>query len=292
MTYSNPAPGRISSRYDPARRHPVTGEVRPHEGTDVAGPTGTPVLAVHDGVVTRSETLSPTYGRLQRVYVSDGSLETRYLHLSRRDVVVGQRVRAGDRLGLMGATGFVTGPHLHLEVRLGGRAIDPEPWLAARGITLGVDPAPGTPIQLPTDLPEDQMIRTTRRRTKNLRLPKGTWKTLPLNNDGHTSAVTSPGRATITSYLALAGVPRGREVQVRAIVVETDAKGAAAKIVDRGPIVEIIGTDGTTFGQIVAPVDIPKTTGPRERRARIQVLALDDGVTLTDARTITDHIPA
>lgn len=149
-----------------------------------------------------------------------------------------------------------------------------------------------TVIPLPTDLPEDQMIRTTRRRTKNVRLPKGTWKTLPLNDKGHTSAVTSPGRATITSYLALAGVPRGREVQVRAIVVETDAKGAAAKIVERGPIVELIGTGGMTFGQIVAPVDIPKTTGPRERRARIQVLALDDGITLTDARTITDHIPA
>ncbi|WP_165375386.1 M23 family metallopeptidase [Sanguibacter massiliensis] len=291
MTYSNPAPGRISSRYDLARLHPVTGEVRPHEGTDVAGPTGTPVLAVHDGVVTRSETLSPTYGRLQRVYVSDGSLETRYLHLSRRDVVVGQRVSAGDRLGLMGTSGFVTGPHLHLEIRVGGRAIDPEPWLAARGITLGVDPAPGTPIPLPTDLPEDAMRRTTHTRTKALALPLA-WKTLPVNDKGHVSACTTVGRGTLVADLTLTGVPRGREVQVRAIVVESDPDGKNAKIVHRGSIVEIIGTGGSTFGQIVAPFELAKIVGRRERRVRIQALALDKGIRLVHLTTTVDHIPA
>ncbi|WP_102509084.1 M23 family metallopeptidase [Sanguibacter massiliensis] len=139
-TYTNPAKGRISSAFNPRRKHPVTGKVQPHEGADVANATGTPVVAVHAGTVTRSETLSATYGRLQRIFVTSGSLETRYLHLSRRDVKVGQRVKRGQRIGLMGASGFVTGPHLHLEVRRNGVAVDPVPLLEAAGVDLGVGP--------------------------------------------------------------------------------------------------------------------------------------------------------
>lgn len=144
-TYTNPAPGRISSAFNPARRHPITGKVQPHEGTDVANVTGTPVVAVHAGTVTRSETLSATYGKLQRIFITSGTLETRYLHLSRRDVKVGQKVKRGQRIGLMGATGFVTGPHLHLEVRRRGVPVDPVPVLEAAGVDLGKGryPAPG-----------------------------------------------------------------------------------------------------------------------------------------------------
>lgn len=291
-TYTNPAPGRVSSAFTPARRHPVTGKVQPHEGTDVANATGTPVAAVHDGVVTRSETLSAAYDHLQWVWVAGDGVETRYLHLSRRDVRVGARVRAGDRLGLMGASGRVTGPHLHLEVHVGGRAIDPVQWLVERGVTLGVDPAPGDPIPLPKHLPEDTMIRTTRKRTKNVPLPLKKWKTVPLNNNGDLSAVTSPGRATITSYVALSGVPKGAEVQLRSVVVETDAKGASAKTISRGPIVEVLGSGGQTFGQIVAPVDVPEVHGSRQRRARLEIYATTPGVTLTSVTTITDQIPA
>lgn len=291
-TYTNPARGRISSAFNPKRKHPVTGLIAPHEGADVAGPTGTPVLAAHDGVVTRSETLSAAYDHLQWVWVAGDGVETRYLHLSRRDVRVGTRVRAGDRLGLMGATGRVTGPHLHLEVHVDGRAIDPVPWLAARGVTLGVDPVAGDPIPLPNRLPEDTMIRTTRKRTKPFSLPLKKWKTVPLNNGGDLSAVTSPGRATITSYVALTGLPKGAEVQLRSVVVETDAKGASAKTISRGPIVEVIGSGGATFGQIVAPVDVPEVHGSRQRRARLEIYATTPGVTLTSVTTITDHIPA
>lgn len=291
MTYANPAPGRISSRYDPARRHPVTGVVRPHEGTDVANATGTPVLAVHDGTVTRSETLSAAHSHLQWVWIADGSLETRYLHLSRRDVRVGQHVRAGDQIGLMGASGQVTGPHLHLEVRIAGRAIDPEPWLAARGVILGVDPAPGTPIPLPTDLPEDAMRRITKTRTKSFKLPLD-WKTAPVDDKNNTSACSIPGRGLLVADIALTGLPKGREVQARVVIVDTDAKGKNAKIVERGRIVEIIGTGGGTYGQIIAPIDLPKVTGTRTRRARVQLLALDKGVSLTAMTTTVDLIPA
>lgn len=291
-TYTNPAVGRISSGFNPARKHPVTGKVQPHEGTDVANETGIPVYAAHSGTVTRSETLSEAAGRLQWIWLSVDGVETRYLHLSRRDVFVGQHVRAGDRIGLMGASGRVTGPHLHLEVRLDGRAVDPVPWLAARGVTLGIDPTPGSTIPLPTDLSEDKMIRTTRTRTKKFALPLKKWKSLPLNNSGDLSAVTSPGRATITSYVKLTGLPKGAEVQLRVAVVETDAKGANAKTVSRGPIVEVVGTSGATFGQIVAPVDVHAIHGSRQRRARIEIYATTPGVTLTSATTITDHIPA
>lgn len=135
--YTNPASGRVSSPFNPRRKHPVTGKVTPHEGTDVANATGTPVYAVHDGVVTRSETLSAAHGRLQWVWITSGNTETRYLHLSRRDVKVGQKVKAGQKIGLIGATGFVTGPHLHVETRVNGKPVDPQVWFAQRGVDLG-----------------------------------------------------------------------------------------------------------------------------------------------------------
>lgn len=141
-TYTNPAKGRISSAFNPRRKHPVTGKVQPHTGTDVANVTGTPIVAIHAGTVTRSTTYSVTFGHLQEIRVTAGTLETRYLHLSRRDVKAGQKVKKGQRLGLMGATGFVTGPHLHVEVRRNGVAVDPVPFLEAAGVDLGVGPYP------------------------------------------------------------------------------------------------------------------------------------------------------
>lgn len=153
------------------------------------------------------------------------------------------------------------------------------------------DTHPGSVVALPTDLPEDRMRRTTHTRTKDLALPLG-WKTLPINDKGHTSACTVVGRGTLVADLTLTGVPRGREVQVRAIVVETDAAGKNAKIVHRGSIVEIVGTGGNTFGQIVAPFELPGIKGARQRRVRIQTLALDKGIRLARLTTTVDYIPA
>lgn len=153
------------------------------------------------------------------------------------------------------------------------------------------DTHPGSVVALPTDLPEDRMRRTRHTRTKPLALPLG-WRTLPVNDKGHVSACTDVGRGTLVADLTLTGVPKGREVQVRAIVVETDPDGKNAKIVTRGSIVEIIGTGGSTFGQIVAPFELAKITGRRQLRVRIQALTLDKGIRLTHLTTTVDYIPA
>lgn len=162
MAYRNPAPGRISSRFNPSRVHPITRRKRPHNGTDVVAPLGTPVRAVHDGVVRTG--YEPDGGG-HWVILTDGSLETRYLHLSRRDVVPGQRVAAGDVIGLMGTSGASTGVHLHVEVRVSGVPTDPVPWLAAHGVTLGTDtPPPATPASIITQ--EDPTMLVIRKGTK------------------------------------------------------------------------------------------------------------------------------
>lgn len=114
---------RISSSFNPQRRHPVTGRVAPHNGTDFAMSTGTPVLTTGDGVVTRVEN-HPFAGLY--VEVSHGTrYTTRYLHLSRIDVRRGQEVSRGQRIGLSGATGRVTGAHLHFELHINGRPVNP-----------------------------------------------------------------------------------------------------------------------------------------------------------------------
>ena len=113
---------RISSNFNPARKHPVTGMVRPHEGTDFAVPVGTPVLATGDGIVQKatSHPLAGTY-----IVIKHGrTLSTRYLHLSKLLVKTGQRVKMGDKIGLSGNTGRSTGAHLHYELRINNRPVN------------------------------------------------------------------------------------------------------------------------------------------------------------------------
>ncbi|MGG5812318.1 M23 family metallopeptidase [Falsiroseomonas sp. CW058] len=107
------------------RQHPVLSFSRRHEGLDFAAPTGTPVYAASDGVVV-SVRFERGYGRTVRLRHGSG-IETVYAHLSRtpRDLAAGDRVRQGDVIGNVGSTGMSTGPHLHYEVRAGGRALDP-----------------------------------------------------------------------------------------------------------------------------------------------------------------------
>lgn len=106
-----------------------------HTGVDLAAPTGTPVSSVAAGsVVSAGE--AGAYGLRIVVRHPDGT-ETWYAHLSRIDVSAGQEVAPGDALGQVGATGNVTGPHLHLEVRPnGGVPVDPVRALRARGVEL------------------------------------------------------------------------------------------------------------------------------------------------------------
>ena len=114
---------RVSSAFSRTRRHPVTGRVAPHNGVDFAMPTGTPVLATGDGVVTRVQD-HPFAGKY--IEVQHGShYTTRYLHLSRSLVRRGQAVQRGQRIALSGNTGRSTGPHLHFELHVKGRPVNP-----------------------------------------------------------------------------------------------------------------------------------------------------------------------
>ena len=119
---------RFTSGYG-YRRDPKTGGRRMHRGVDFAGPVGTPLYATADGVVTHAGWLSG-YGRLVKIKHEFG-IETRYAHMSKIRVKVGQRVSRGERIGDMGASGRVTGPHLHYEVRVGGKAVNPMIYIKA-----------------------------------------------------------------------------------------------------------------------------------------------------------------
>jgi len=128
--FSNPvrAGYRFTSPYG-YRRDPKTGGRRLHKGVDFAGPVGTPLYATADGVVTHAG-WSSGYGRLVKIK-HDFGIETRYAHQRRIRVKVGQRVSRGERIGDMGASGRVTGPHLHYEVRVGGKAVNPMIYIKA-----------------------------------------------------------------------------------------------------------------------------------------------------------------
>ncbi|WP_298836344.1 M23 family metallopeptidase [uncultured Roseobacter sp.] len=119
---------RFTSSYG-FRRDPKTGGRRMHRGVDFAAPLGTDLLATADGVVTEAGWASG-YGRLVKIRHSFG-IETRYAHLSKIRVKVGQRVSRGDHIGDMGASGRVTGVHLHYEVRVGGKAVNPMIYIKA-----------------------------------------------------------------------------------------------------------------------------------------------------------------
>jgi len=122
-----PVPGYdIGSSYG-SRRHPIFGDVRLHAGIDIAAPTGTAVQAAAAGEVIASRGCGG-YGTCV-IIDHGGSLATLYAHLSSTRVRLGDRVRAGQVIGGVGATGQATGPHLHFEVRVSGTPVDPMPYL-------------------------------------------------------------------------------------------------------------------------------------------------------------------
>ena len=102
---------------------------RMHEGHDWAGSTGTPIHSTADGVVVYAGRMSG-YGNLIKIKHEFG-YETRYAHLSKIRVKKGQRVSRGERIGDMGNTGRSTGTHLHYEVRVGGKAVNPMKYIKA-----------------------------------------------------------------------------------------------------------------------------------------------------------------
>jgi murein DD-endopeptidase MepM/ murein hydrolase activator NlpD len=111
------------------RRDPFNGRSAMHSGIDFKGVTGSPIFAAADGRVTHAGWKSG-YGKAVEITHGNGMM-TRYAHLSRIDARVGQQVDAGATIGGLGSTGRSTGPHLHFEVRINNRAVNPRPFLEA-----------------------------------------------------------------------------------------------------------------------------------------------------------------
>ncbi len=133
---------RVSSSFNPNRRHPLLNTIRAHRGVDYAAPTGTAVIAAGDGKVT-VRGVRNGYGNTV-ILQHGGNITTLYAHLSRfANLRVGSRVRQGQTLGYVGQSGLATGPHLHYEYRLNGVHRNP------RTVTL----PPADPVQ--TEYRED-----------------------------------------------------------------------------------------------------------------------------------------
>jgi len=137
-----PVSGRLLSSFG-ARSDPFTGGSAFHAGVDISAMTGTPVRVAADGIVRVAE-WSGAYGKLV-IVDHGGGVETYYAHLSAFDVIPGQEVRRSQVIARTGATGRVSAPHLHYEVRQGGAPVNPYKYLA-RSLVLN-----GGPVQ--KDLP-------------------------------------------------------------------------------------------------------------------------------------------
>ncbi|MCR2803585.1 M23 family metallopeptidase [Paenibacillus soyae] len=117
---------RVTSTFG-VRRDPISGRSAVHSGLDLGGNRGDPIYAAADGVVTLSER---GYPQGNNILIDHGrGMETRYLHLNRRLVEIGDTVKKGQLIGELGNTGRSTGPHLHYEVIVNGEHVDPMPYI-------------------------------------------------------------------------------------------------------------------------------------------------------------------
>lgn len=122
-----PTKGYLSSTYSTSRWHPILDRPRPHTGIDIVAVTGTPVVASANGRVA-SAGHRGDYGLLIEIDHGHGVV-TRYAHLSRTAVKVGETVQRGQKIGAVGSTGLSVGPHLHYEVLVNGRHSNPRRYI-------------------------------------------------------------------------------------------------------------------------------------------------------------------
>lgn len=126
-----PVDGRLEGAFG-RRTDPFSGEGAIHRGVDICAPIGTPVRAAADGVVVHAQVMSG-FGRLVVIDHGNG-YQTYYAHLSRFAVIPGQEIRQGEVLGAVGASGRVTAPHLHYEVRRHGNPENPVRYMGSTRI--------------------------------------------------------------------------------------------------------------------------------------------------------------
>jgi murein DD-endopeptidase MepM/ murein hydrolase activator NlpD len=129
----SPSNGHLSSLFSRNRRHPVLRITRPHNGIDIAAPVGEPILAPAKGRVVFSGNRQGGYGLTVEIDHGYG-YRTRFAHASRLHVRNGEMVERGQVIAEVGATGLVSGPHLHYEVEVNGRAVDPLNFIIADAV--------------------------------------------------------------------------------------------------------------------------------------------------------------
>jgi len=127
-----PTQGWLSSAFSSMRAHPILHIARPHEGIDVSAPMGSPIEAPAAGVVSGAH-WEAGYGNTITIEHGFG-IETKFAHASKILVRVGQRVARGERIALVGNSGLSTGPHLHYEVHVKGRPVDPLKYVLPDGV--------------------------------------------------------------------------------------------------------------------------------------------------------------
>jgi murein DD-endopeptidase MepM/ murein hydrolase activator NlpD len=127
-----PTPGWLTSQFSRSRNHPLLHISRPHEGIDVAAPMGAPIIAPASGTVMRVA-YENGYGNTLEIDHGNGII-TRYAHCSRIDVRAGQRVTRGQRIAAVGSTGLATGPHLHYEIHINGKVVNPLTYVLSDAI--------------------------------------------------------------------------------------------------------------------------------------------------------------
>ncbi|HEY8197021.1 MAG TPA: M23 family metallopeptidase [Gemmatimonadales bacterium] len=127
-----PTQGWLSSAFSSMRAHPILHYARPHEGIDVTAPMGSPIEAPAAGIVTDARWESG-YGNTVTIDHGFG-IETKFAHASKLLVRTGQRVSRGQRIALVGNSGLATGPHLHYEVHVKGRPVDPLKYVLPDGV--------------------------------------------------------------------------------------------------------------------------------------------------------------
>lgn len=129
LPLANPVPGKSISSSFGIRKDPFNGRRAMHSGIDFRGKYGTPVLATGNGTIVKAGRKGG-YGKVVEIRHSSGFV-TRYAHLRRITVKKGQKVSRGQKIGTVGSTGRSTGPHLHYEVRIHGKAANPRRYLSA-----------------------------------------------------------------------------------------------------------------------------------------------------------------
>jgi murein DD-endopeptidase MepM/ murein hydrolase activator NlpD len=127
-----PTAGWLTSQFSRARVHPLLHTTRPHEGIDVSAPMGAPIVAPASGTVTKVANENG-YGNVLEIDHGNG-IVTRYAHCSRIDVRSGQHVTRGQRIAAVGSTGLATGPHLHYELHINGKVVNPLTYVLADAI--------------------------------------------------------------------------------------------------------------------------------------------------------------